>query len=186
MAEGVGMLGQLETGIARSADSDRLEAIASRVLEAGGGDRAMNPGECRRLAVCLAGYPELWRDLVVVDREARWSTRLFLGENIDFWLLAWHTAQETDWHDHGGSSGGYVVTEGTLREAFRHGDCPAPVAHVREAGSSFSFGASHIHDMHHIRQATAVSLHVYSPPLVQMTYYDITSHGFRARGTVSC
>jgi hypothetical protein len=178
------MLAQLETG--RSSDIARLEAIASRVLAASGGDRAIHPGECRRLAACLAGSPELWRDLIVVDSEERWSTRLFLGENIDCWLLAWHAAQDTEWHDHGGSSGGYVVTEGTLREVFRQGDCPAPVAHFREAGSSFGFGAGHIHDMGHVLGAPAVSLHVYSPPLTRMTYYDITSHGFRARETVSC
>ena len=37
----------------------------------------------------------------------------------DVWLLAWERGQDTDWHDHGGSSGSFAVAEGSLVEQYR-------------------------------------------------------------------
>lgn len=161
----------------------RRAAIELCALSSAPDVRTLTPTECRHVAAALGKRSDLWRDLVAVDFEERWSERIFDGVNYDVWILAWQTAQGTDWHDHGGSAGGYFVAEGTLREFFRHGDCPAPISQLREAGSGMSFGSRHIHDMQHAGEATAVSVHVYSPPIAEMTFYDLTPTGFTARET---
>jgi hypothetical protein len=40
------------------------------------------------------------------------------------------------------------------------------------AGVTLSFGAGHVHDVRNEAAEHAMSLHVYSPPLTSMNYYD--------------
>jgi hypothetical protein len=40
------------------------------------------------------------------------------------------------------------------------------------AGSTLAFGAGHVHDVRNEANEHALSLHVYSPPLTSMIYYD--------------
>ena len=49
----------------------------------------------------------------------------------------------------------------------------APVS----AGRVRSFGPKYIHDVRNTSEAVAVSVHAYSPPLNEMTRYDLTDHG---------
>lgn len=144
----------------------------------------LTPVECREMAVRLGEREDLWRDLLVAERGGRRAVRIAEHEHYDVWVVSWHEAEATDWHDHGGSSGGYVVTEGSLREFSRHGDCPAPLSQLRETGSAVAFGPCHIHDLQHAGGARAVSVHTYSPPITQMTYHELTPSGFRLREAV--
>ncbi len=43
----------------------------------------------------------------------------------------------------------------------------------RPSGATVTFGPGLVPDVHNVRTTPAVSLHVYSPPLTAMTYYDI-------------
>jgi hypothetical protein len=45
------------------------------------------------------------------------------------------------------------------------------------AGGVRSFGPEYIHDVRNTSQAVAVSVHAYSPPLTEMTRYDLTGDG---------
>ena len=45
------------------------------------------------------------------------------------------------------------------------------------AGGSRAFGPRYIHDVRNTAAAVAVSVHAYSPPLPQMTRYDLTPAG---------
>ncbi len=40
-----------------------------------------------------------------------------------------------------------------------------------------SFGPEFVHDVRNSSEAVAVSVHAYSPPLAQMTRYDLTAQG---------
>ena len=53
----------------------------------------------------------------------------------------------------------------------------------RAAGETVAFGPRLVHDVHNVEGAPAVSLHVYSPPLAAMTYYDVAADGLTARHT---
>src|SRR5262249_56520190 len=58
-------------------------------------------------------------DWVAGAREVRGSLPLYRSSSCDVWLLAWERGQDTDWHDHGGSSGSFAVAEGCLAEQYR-------------------------------------------------------------------
>jgi hypothetical protein len=52
------------------------------------------------------------------------------------------------------------------------------------AGGARSFGPRYIHDLRNATAASvAVSVHAYSPPIPQMTRYELTSGGLVRLGT---
>jgi hypothetical protein len=136
------------------------------------------------LVLAVASRSHLFEDLVVDDPDSRWWMLLHAGDNFDLRVLSWERDQETDWHDHGGASGAYTVTSGTLVERFRGADNVSLVTRHVGVGQFATFGASHVHDVVHGDGAPAVSIHAYSPPLTGLTFYDRTSHGFVAREVV--
>ncbi len=143
------------------------------------------PGQLRAVTAGLAACQGLWADLVVRDPDVRWYLPLHRSNSCDVWLLAWEHGQDTDWHDHGGSSGSFAVAEGHLAERYR-----APggrrIAHRRLlAGEAVAFGPAHVHDVAHAGGGPATSIHAYSPPLMAMTYYTATAYGLIARETVA-
>ena len=79
----------------------------------------LSPAQLRAITIELAARPELWADLVVHDPDVRWYLPLHRSNACDVWLLAWERGQDTDWHDHGGSSGSFAVAEGSLAEQYR-------------------------------------------------------------------
>lgn len=110
------------------------------------------------------------------DPLQRWHVRLRRDESVDVWLISWTTAQGTSLHDHGGSSGAFTVVRGALTEtvaaAARTGGRLTELR--REAGETVAFGRRYIHDVENFDEATAVSVHAYSPPLESMNYYQVT------------
>jgi len=145
----------------------------------------LSPAQLRAVTTELAARRELWADLVVRDPDIRWYLPLHRSNACDVWLLAWERGQDTDWHDHGGSSGSFAVAEGSLLEQYRVpsgrrlGSRPLP------AGSAVAFGPGHVHDVAHGGEGSSTSIHAYSPPLVAMTYYKPTPYGLIARETVA-
>jgi predicted metal-dependent enzyme (double-stranded beta helix superfamily) len=93
------------------------------------------------------------------------------------WLLSWLPGQHTDLHDHGGSSGAFVVVTGTLTvytAAIRpDGGLPRLFDNTFSAGHGRSFGPHHIHQIANAGSQPAVSLHVYGPALREMTRYRV-------------
>jgi rhodanese-related sulfurtransferase len=57
---------------------------------------------------------------------------------------------------------------------------------TRRLGASelMFFGPAHVHNVGHSGTGPAVSVHAYSPPLVTMTYYELTPRGLVANETV--
>jgi len=68
------------------------------------------------IATRLAGQHEVWEPLVRYDPISRYYARLANEPDFEAWLLTWVPGQGTDWHDHGGSGGAFVVLQGALVE----------------------------------------------------------------------
>jgi predicted metal-dependent enzyme (double-stranded beta helix superfamily) len=126
-------------------------------------------------ATRLADATRLWEPLVEYDPVSRYYARLALTRQHEAWLLTWVPGQGTDWHDHGGSAGAFVVVRGALVEehARLQPDGSAVVATTRElsTGTLRPFGTRHIHRVTNTGLEPAVSIHVYAPALTRMNGY---------------
>jgi hypothetical protein len=132
----------------------------------------------------LADRPELWIDLVNHDRTQRVYEELLGDEHLTAWLICWMDEHDTGFHDHDVSCGAVAVVSGAVREERLTIDGP-PRAGVFRAGASFHFSASDIHRVSHTGADPAVTLHVYSPPLLRMGAYMIGEDGVLARHPMS-
>ena len=119
---------------------------------------------------------------VHADASERWHVRVHCDDQVDVWLIGWTTDQGTELHDHGGSAGAFTVVEGQLTEIAWSGGAPSgrnrrPEGRlsdvVREAGETVAFGSHYVHDVVNLHEATAVSVHAYSPPISLMHFYDV-------------
>jgi hypothetical protein len=132
----------------------------------------------------LADRPELWIDLVKHDSSQRVYEELLSDAHITAWLICWMDDHDTGFHDHDVSAGAVAVLSGAVREQRLAVDGPP---HEREfaAGGSFHFSAADIHRVRHAGADPAVTLHVYSPPLLRMGAYVIGDDGVLARHPMS-
>lgn len=123
------------------------------------------------------------RRRVRYDRHRRFYDLVDIADDYDVWVIGWCAGQGIDLHDHGGSAGALHVFAGQLVE--RHRDLSVPdlltpnradaAAEVRETlanGTTHAFGAGHVHRLVNPGPHPAASVHVYSPPLSSMTFYD--------------
>ena len=134
---------------------------------------ALDTSHLVAIAHAIAHRQELWRPIARHDPERRWFTRRYRTVEVEAWLLTWTMQQGIELHDHGGSVGAIVVVEGNLTELFTDVATGAGLteAHWRQ-GSVHSFGPTHVHGLRNLGPGPATSIHVYSPPLTAMTYYD--------------
>jgi hypothetical protein len=96
--------------------------------------------------------------------------------DFDAWLIAWPSGGRVELHDHGPSIGAVSVISGTLVEAVPWRDDTGRLSlerHELHAGSTLGFRAGHIHDVTNESDGHALSLHVYSPALTSMTFYEV-------------
>lgn len=137
--------------------------------------------ELEALVRALALRPDLWRGWVAHSPVERIYTRLHLDENLEVWLICWSRLQDTGFHDHDRSRGAVAVVDGAVAER-RLGVGPVtPATAVYGVGSTFSFGAAHIHDVSQTGRSPATSLHAYSPRLGQMGFYEVGADGLLSR-----
>jgi uncharacterized RmlC-like cupin family protein len=126
----------------------------------------------RDIAAGLAGA-----DLTpVLGRAAheRTSVRLLATDAYEAWLLHWRPGSAVTPHDHGDSHGAVHVVTGELTEVRWY----AGRRTIRDVGAGGQFDVPHglVHDVVAFHDQPAVSIHVYSPPLTSMGFYD---HGGR-------
>jgi hypothetical protein len=96
--------------------------------------------------------------------------------DFDAWLIAWPSGGKVDLHDHGQSTGAVSVISGALVESVPWRDDTGRLSLVRRelaAGATLGFGAGHVHDVTNESDQQALSLHVYSPALTSMTFYEV-------------
>lgn len=163
---------------------ERHDQIAQTLGSLAPEDGRLSAAQLRAVTTAVASRRDLWADLVVHDPDVRWYLPLHRSTSCDVWLLAWERGQDTDWHDHGGSSGSFAVAEGSLIEQYRVPSGRRLTHRRLETGQAVAFGPGHVHDVAHGGSGSATSIHAYSPPLVAMTYYTSTDYGLVARHTV--
>jgi rhodanese-related sulfurtransferase/mannose-6-phosphate isomerase-like protein (cupin superfamily) len=118
--------------------------------------------------VSLFASSDGWLDRVRLRADHRWYERLYYGPDYDIWAISWLPGQSTGFHDHGESSGAFVVATGTLEEH------PAGErARIIHPGELRAFGPDYTHDVRNVSNAPAISIHAYSPPLDEMNEYEL-------------
>ncbi|WP_328346249.1 cysteine dioxygenase [Micromonospora sp. NBC_00421] len=115
--------------------------------------------------------PATWAVPLRFDPTERWYARLASTGEYEVWALSWLPGQGTDLHDHGGSSGAFLVVAGELIERTVSGGRLRP--HRLTAGASRRFGPRHVHEVTNRGDQPAVSVHVYRPALRHMTRYHL-------------
>ncbi len=125
------------------------------------------------IAAGFAAAPPLWAGAARHDPDGRRPVRLLATERYEVWVIGWTAGQRVRLHDHGRSAGMLVVTEGELTEVVPRGGArgglverslPPRRPHPVPVGT--------VHDVADLGPGRATSIHVYSPPLTTMTYYD--------------
>lgn len=149
--------------------------------------RDLTGAELRTVAAQVAGRPELWSRHVRHDPSQRSYEQLLRDAHLDVWLICWSQDHDTGFHDHDLSAGAVAVVAGSVREERLALGRPAhaPLARTVRAGGSFAFAASDIHRVLHAGDEPAVTIHVYSPPLVRMGAYVVEPSGELRRHAIS-
>jgi quercetin dioxygenase-like cupin family protein len=131
-------------------------------------DLALPPGLLADIAAGLAAVPGLWRPHAHHGPERR-PVRLLATPSYEAWVIGWTADQRVSVHDHGPSAGAVVVVEGTLDEVtVGTGGRRRALA----AGSVTRLPVGIVHDIVAPGPAPATSIHVYSPPLRAMGFYE--------------
>jgi Cysteine dioxygenase type I len=134
----------------------------------------------------VAASPAEWLPRVRLNPAGRWYERIHFDGSHEVWLISWLPGQSTGFHDHGGSAGAFEVVLGTLTERRVTGGVATGqvLAKPVGAGGSRAFGPRYIHDVRNgATGSVAVSVHAYSPPLPEMTRYELTPGGLVKLGT---
>jgi rhodanese-related sulfurtransferase/mannose-6-phosphate isomerase-like protein (cupin superfamily) len=121
-----------------------------------------------------------WMNRVRLCTERRWYERLYQDPSYDIWVISWLPGQSTGFHDHGGSSGAFVVATGVLEE---HRPAEQPL--VIHPGQPCTFGPDYVHDVRNVSLAPVISIHAYSPPLNEMNEYELGGSGLLLRERAS-
>ena len=101
--------------------------------------------------------------------------RLLSTDHYDAWLISWPPGTGLDLHDHGGSAGAFTVVAGALHETVAVGT--ALSTHHLRAGETSRFGIDHVHAVSNDGDRPATTVHVYSPPLQSIDFYERVATG---------
>jgi hypothetical protein len=121
------------------------------------------------LAQRLAHQTASWPDQVYADPGLRTGVRMVACTEYDAWLLRWPPNSSVTPHDHGDSAGAFAVVSGALLEVRWSitGLRARPVG----PGAAVIIEQGVVHDVI-AGPGPSVSVHVYSPPLTAMSFYD--------------
>ena len=105
--------------------------------------------------------------------ERCWRT-IAATDLFEAWVVAWPVGGNIELHDHGGSGGAVVIVSGTLVEmSVRPDDGELNATSMSiHTGGHMVFGPEHVHDLVNHGPGPALSVHVYSPALHAMTFFD--------------
>ncbi len=129
------------------------------------------------IVLALAADTALWTPLVRFA-EPRLRIPLPSEPGIEARLLTWGPGQSSGLHDHGGSSGCFLVLRETVWETIVDYDGGIhELTHT--AGDIGSFQRDIIHDVRNEGDRGAVTLHAYRPALTHMNTYELVDGDVR-------
>jgi hypothetical protein len=139
------------------------------------------------LATSMGRERRLWEHFVRHDPGERVFVELYRDVHLDAWLICWDSGQDTGFHDHDLSSGAvYVADGGLVEDRLVQREGTIREEHVpRDADTVFDFDAARVHCMRHPGGEPAVSIHLYSPALWRMGYYNFDHDGNLCRTSVT-
>ena len=141
------------------------------------------PEPSSRCSCASSPYGPICGGNTSATRRPSGCTSGYLDDHLEVWLICWSQRQDTGFHDHDRSRGAVSVVSGALAERRLAVGGPPPPTAIYPTGAAFSFGATHIHDVSQTGAGLATSLHVYSPPLGEMGFYEVGADGMLGRRT---
>lgn len=133
-----------------------------------GAARPLDEHLLTELATRLARARRLWQPHVVHDPGGRLPVKLFTTDRCEAWVIGWMPGQGVELHDHGDSAGALAVIDGTLVDLVAIDRRLRPRS--LSAGTTLPLPPRTVHDV--VAPGPATSIHVSSPPLTSMTFYD--------------
>ncbi|WP_409332148.1 cysteine dioxygenase [Trujillonella humicola] len=134
--------------------------------------RPVGPDRLASIARAVAERPVLWRARLDRQRTQRTYHEVYTDEHLGVWAISWmRPDHDTGFHDHDRACGAVHVAEGAIRhEHLRLG--ARPEGRAVPAGEGFAFDETAIHRMRwEPGCGPTVTIHAYSPPLVQTGQY---------------
>ena len=154
-------------------DEDTWKRAAQRALHPTA--RPVDADVLAAIAAGLAAVTVPWElGLGEVSTERRFH-RVLATDAYEAWVICWPSGESLDMHDHGGSAGAFSVVSGELDEATI--EAGVKVVRTFAPGDTAAFGAARVHAVANRGAAVATSVHVYSPPLSSMVYYEPDDSG---------
>ena len=129
------------------------------------------------IVLAVAADAERWRPRVRHKLHGRHFERLSYADDHELWLICWDVGQMTLLHDHGPSSGAFVVVEGALLEDHGQAGTGRLAQRRIPRGRPRSFGPNYVHNLSNPGPGLATSIHAYAPRLTTMTYYAVLPGG---------
>lgn len=151
-----------------TAEAITPEASASGTESNGASGAVLRTPEELAKIVSRFASSQGWMDRVRLSAERRWYERLYHGVDYDIWAISWMPGQSTGFHDHGASSGAFVLAAGILEEHR-----PGERTRVVLPGEPRAFGPDYAHDVRNGSLGPAISIHAYSPPLSEINEYEL-------------
>jgi predicted metal-dependent enzyme (double-stranded beta helix superfamily) len=136
-------------------------------------DRA--PADVRRLlsiAHDLSRWAATWPGMSD-PAERCWQT-IARTDELEAMVIAWPVGGSIELHDHGPSSGAVVLVAGQLTESFLVPGAGMLATRTVGEHDGIVFGRGHVHDVSNVGPHPAISVHVYSPALTSMTFFDLS------------
>jgi quercetin dioxygenase-like cupin family protein len=155
-------------GVSSDTGTDSWTRAAQRALHPSG--RTVGIDILSAIASGLATVTVPWELADGEQSTERQYQRVLATPEYEAWVICWPSGGSLDLHDHGGSAGAFSVVSGQLDEVTIEGG--ATVVRTYSAGDTASFGASRVHAVANRGARVATSVHVYSPPLSTMVYYE--------------
>jgi len=129
---------------------------------------AVTPEALFGMASGLALAADAWTYSLEKHPVARTGLRILATERYDAWLLRWPVGTAVSPHHHGASEAAFAVSSGVLRETrWRDG---RREERLLTHGLGATVGRGVVHDV--AAEVEALSVHVYSPPLARMAFFD--------------
>ncbi len=140
---------------------------------------ALSLHELAAIARGLAETAHIWPD-VTDPKERIWHT-IARTDRFEAFVIAWPAGSSIELHDHGEAAGAIAVAAGELIETAVHdvAGWPTFLPTRLTAGIQLSFREGHVHGLHNPGLVPALTVHVYSPVLRSMTFFDHDDEGAR-------